>query len=277
MDRWAYSTPYRLEDLDDANTLYVQINEIANNGEMTMAEFMSTAVTEAERRSVDKFVLDLRKNHGGSGSWNRGVILALLNSPRVNQFGRLYVLIGRQTFSAAIMLGGLLEEWTEALFVGEPPGSALNQYGDPDKFQLENSGLTVRVSTIYWHSWLAGDNRPAYPPHVLVDYDSADYFGGVDPILETALAHQVPAGSSDRFRLLLESDVNQAAIWILKQMSDPAVSSVDIETTLERVGRELVNEGQLDTGRYAYLIGINFFPESETLKTGLESIPEPED
>ena len=276
MSRWEYSTPYRIRFLDDDNTVYVQINEIDNDSAKPLAEFMPSAIALAETRAADRFVLDLRKNHGGSGDWNRAILLALLQSEYVNEFGRLYVLTGRRTFSAAIMLVGLLERWTEAIFVGEPTGSALSQFGDPKKFQLDNSGLTVRVSSIFWHSWLAGDPRPSYTPHIVVEYSGRDFFEGHDPVLKAAVGHRVATSTSDRFRQLLEGDLNHAAIWALKQMTAPTASSRELEVALDLAGQKFLDEGRLEMGRYSYLIGLSLFPGSERLEVGLDKIPKTE-
>jgi len=51
---------------------------------------------------------------------------ALLRADKVNRTGRLFVLIGRETFSAAMGLSIELERQTKAIFVGEPTGSSLN-------------------------------------------------------------------------------------------------------------------------------------------------------
>ncbi len=276
MSRWGYATPYRMQYLVDVNAVYVQINEMANDSKLPLSEFISDAVALAEKKSADRFILDLRKNHGGSDSWNRAIVLALLRSDQVNEFGRLYVLIGRRTFSAAVMLVGLLERWTEAIFVGEPTGSGLNHFGDPNKFQLENSGLTVRVSTISWHSWLAGENRPAYPPHVPVAYDGRDFFAGRDPVLEAAVSHHVAKTDAGRFRQLIEGNINHAAIWGLKYQTNPSKANADLEAAIDLTGRNLLAEGELELSRYSYLIGLGLLPDSESLKAGFERLPEPE-
>ena len=52
--------------------------------------------------------------------------------------------------------------------------------------------MTLRVSTIYWHSWLANDFRDAINPHIPAPLSSADHFAGVDPALEAALSYTAP-------------------------------------------------------------------------------------
>jgi hypothetical protein len=57
-------------------------------------------------------------------SLNRPLIHRLIRCDTINQWGKLFVVIGRRTFSAAMNLAVDLERHTRALFVGEPTGGA---------------------------------------------------------------------------------------------------------------------------------------------------------
>jgi hypothetical protein len=81
---------------------------------------------------------------------NRSLLHALIRAPELRDPGSLFVITGRGTFSAAMMFAIDLEKQSNAIFVGEPTGASLNHYGDSRKVQLPNSGLTIRVSTLYW-------------------------------------------------------------------------------------------------------------------------------
>lgn len=62
----------------------------------------------------------------------RGLVAQFVNElaedPYVNQRGRLYVIIGGGTFSAATTLVTALELRTKAIFVGEPTGGLGEAY-----------------------------------------------------------------------------------------------------------------------------------------------------
>ena len=64
---------------------------------------------------------------------------------------KLFTIIGRSTWSATQFLVNEMEKYTNTLFVGEPTGGKVNSYGDSRKIILPNSGITVRVSTLWWH------------------------------------------------------------------------------------------------------------------------------
>lgn len=49
---------------------------------------------------------------------------------KINQRGKLFVIVGRQTFSAAMNGAAEIERHTNAIFVGEPTGSSPNFVGE---------------------------------------------------------------------------------------------------------------------------------------------------
>lgn len=173
----------------DARLLYCQVNEIQERGE-TMEAFFARAIAAADSAHAERFVLDLRLNGGGNGYYNRAIVRALVRSS-FDTRGRLYVVTGRRTFSAAQMLICDLEKWSQPIFVGEPSASRGNHYGDSRKLPLPNHRLTVRVSTLGWQYWDPRDTRPWIAPEVEAPLTLADYAAGRDPALE-AIARHVP-------------------------------------------------------------------------------------
>ena len=137
-------------------------NEIGNDKSETLAAFLGRMMPVVERSEA--LVIDLRENPGGNGAFNRVLLHALIRSNRLREPGRLFVLTGRRTFSAATDLCVRLEQETSAFFVGEPTGGRPNGYGDSRKLKLPSSGLTVRVSTLYWQPSDPRDTRDAVVP-----------------------------------------------------------------------------------------------------------------
>jgi hypothetical protein len=131
-------------------------------------------------------------NRGGNGQLLRPLVNGILKRPNVNERGKLVVLIGRSTWSAAQFLLNDLQKYADATFVGEPSGSKGNHYGDSRRITLPNSGITVRASTIYWQAWSPGDMRPWTAPDVTAELTFSDYARNHDPVLTAALAY-VPA------------------------------------------------------------------------------------
>jgi hypothetical protein len=137
--------------------------------------------------AVRRVIVDVRLNGGGDNS-TYGPLTSLFGSPSVDRRGRLYVLIGRATFSAAANFAAELDRDTRAVFVGEPTGGGVETYGDTVPVLLPTTGWNVRIAARY-HSRARGlnDHRLAVAADISVPLTSAAYFVGRDPVLERAL------------------------------------------------------------------------------------------
>jgi len=150
-----------------------------------------------EDHPVDQVVVDLRHNFGGNNGLNLALIHMLIRCTKTRDPGTLFAIVGRQTFSAAMMFSVDLEKHTHVIFVGEPTGSSPNHYGDSRKLQLPNTGITVRVSTLYWQYSNPHDERPWIEPTMPAPVSSQDFLSGRDPALEAILAAVAPTGTPD--------------------------------------------------------------------------------
>ena len=134
-----------------------------------------TCFEEAERRAVERLIIDVRLNGGGNNELNRPIWHALLRSDRLNQKGRLWVIIGPKTFSAAMNFVDDMELNTRATFVGEPTGETPNMWGDPVSLRLPNSGIVVQTSTLWWQMEDPRDQRPFRAPDIAAPMSFTDY------------------------------------------------------------------------------------------------------
>jgi hypothetical protein len=134
-----------------------------------------------------RVIVDVRLNGGGDNT-TYGELTSLFGSPAVNRRGRLYVLIGRATFSAAANFAAELDRGTRAIFVGEPTGGGVETYGDTFPVTLPTVGWTIHIAARYVERKRSpSDRRLAVGADVRVDLTSAQYFAGRDPVLERAL------------------------------------------------------------------------------------------
>ena len=166
-------------NVEDAPILYLQFNEVYDSESESIAAFADRLGESIAGDRIEALIVDLRQNRGGDMGLSRPLLHAILCSS-VNRAGRLYVVAGRTTFSAAMSFALDLEHHTDALFVGEPTGSTPNHYGDSRKILLPNTGLTLRVSTRY-HQHDFTDNRLWIEPHLPAEITMDDYVTGNDP------------------------------------------------------------------------------------------------
>ena len=168
--------------IPEQKLLYCQLNQIQQRDEPPAA-IIARAIAAADSMGAERFVLDLRLNSGGNGDFNRDVVRALVKS-RFDEKGRLFVITGRRTFSAAQMLISDLDRWTQPIFVGEPSSSRGNHYGDSKKLVMPNSKITMRVSTLWWQYWDPRDQRPWIKPEIEAPLTVEAYREGRDPALQ---------------------------------------------------------------------------------------------
>ena len=137
---------------------------------------------------VDKLVFDMRYNPGGNSNQGTRLIKKIADIESINQKGKIFVVVGRRTFSSAILNSLDFQNHTEAIFVGEPTGGRPNHYGEVRKFTLPKHGLTVNYSTKYFtHS--KKDDNSFYPDHEIY-ITFKDYENGIDPIMEWILKYK---------------------------------------------------------------------------------------
>ena len=179
--------------LPGTRTFYARYREVRDDEHESVAAFADSLFAAIEATRADRLVLDLRGNVGGNGFLNRPLVQHLIRAERLWQPGGLWALVDRGTFSAAVMLAADLELRTPTLLVGEKTGGHPNSYGDSRRIVLPNSGVTVRVSSLYWQLTGPQDRRDGIAPHVPVVMHYADWRANRDPALEAALAHGGPA------------------------------------------------------------------------------------
>lgn len=178
--------------LEDSQTLYIQYNLVmasSGNGQ-SMREFASEIDQFITEHDVAKVVVDVRHNPGGDNGTYPPLLRVLTENEKINQPGKLFVIIGRQTFSAAANFITDVEKQTNALFVGEPSGGAPNLYGDTDVYRLPHSGILVYISRRYWEKSTPDDNRPWIEPDIPAPLSWEDYVNGRDPSMEAILSYQ---------------------------------------------------------------------------------------
>jgi tetratricopeptide (TPR) repeat protein len=217
----------------------------------SLENFSRRLLTLLDTADVRRLALDLRLNRGGNGDLNRPLVLSLIKARKLEQQKSLFLLIGRSTFSAAQFLVNELEHYTNAVFVGEPSGGKANSYGDSRKIVLPHSGITVRVSTLWWQVD-ERDTRQWKAPDVAAELTSSEYRDNVDPGLRAVLAYREEPSLSDRMTRALETgDLAGAMREYRSYRADPDHAYADTENELNALGY-----GELKQKRYNQAIAL---------------------
>jgi hypothetical protein len=109
---------YYFEYLPESKTVYVRHSQIQDEKDEPIPVFYKKVFDFIENNDVERLVLDLRLNGGGNNYKNKPIVTGILESRKINKAGKLFVIIGRRTFSACQNLVNELSNYTNAVFVG---------------------------------------------------------------------------------------------------------------------------------------------------------------
>jgi hypothetical protein len=177
---------YWFEYLPGAKTIYFKYNSCRNMPDKPFSEFSKEILDAIQNNPVDKLVIDLRNNGGGNSGILDPFIEILAKNDKMNQKGHLFVIIGRQTFSSAILNAVDLRQKTEAILIGEPTGGKPNHFGEIRFLTLPNTKLVVTYSTKYFQH--ADDDTPSLMPDITLEISIKDYKDRRDSVLNAILA-----------------------------------------------------------------------------------------
>ena len=176
---------YQFTSVNDNTALYIEYHQCDNQpGKETVAEFALNLEQHLANSDYEHYIIDLRSNDGGNSNVNGELIRVIRDSEYINQSGKLFVLIGRRTFSAAVMFANQLQMQTDALFVGEATSQGPIFFGQPNLIELPNSKLVIGVSSNHTIGGLPFDNRTSIEPDIKVEYSIEDFLNNRDPAID---------------------------------------------------------------------------------------------
>ena len=257
-------TQYWFALVPEHDAAYVQFNSAdigAGADELAFAAFTDSLVAAIEDGAVDRLIIDMRWNTGGSFPRSRHLLHAAIRADRVNRPGRLFVIIGNTTYSAANSLALEFDTHTHALFVGEPTGGSAQSYGDLRRLRLPHSGLVVRYAAHRSTAAGATDRRPAVFPDLRAGLSVAEYRQGVDPALEAIWAYAPRRPVADTIRVVLENRGIDAALAEYRTLRCTAFNRFQFDIQqLNRLGYELLRAGRHDDALRIFLVNVELHP-----------------
>jgi C-terminal processing protease CtpA/Prc len=177
---------YWFAALPESKAVYLKYNSCREMKDRPFAAFVKDVFAAVESVQAERLIVDLRNNGGGDSSLFEPFFRAFSNAARVNRKGRLFVVLGRQTFSSAILNAIDLRKRTPAVFVGEPTGGKPNHFGEVKTLKLPRTKLEVSYSTKYFQQ--SYEDTPSLMPDVTIELSIDDYRARRDPVLEAILS-----------------------------------------------------------------------------------------
>ncbi len=174
--------------IDGGATVYFQYNSCNEDPTLASADFLAQLNRTLAGNGVERLIVDMRNNTGGLATildpW-----IKVIRSSRFNQPGRLYVIVGRATFSAAMEASDFFRDETAAIFVGEPTGGMPRFVLRRGDFGLPYFGIRVSYSSGVEN---AKDTDPTLVPDIQTGLTFEQYMNGDDPALDAILSIPPP-------------------------------------------------------------------------------------
>lgn len=181
--------PFWYEYLPEERMIYFQLNKVFDGSDESLAAFAERVLKfyDAKESEIEKFIIDLRFNEGGDGELVSPIVELFTKRNDKLQHGKLFLITGANTFSAASIFIGQMKKETNSITVGDIACGPLNFSSDPIMYRLPNSNLLINISRLYSQDGHPTDRRGYYPPEYFIPNTSGDYFSLNDLILSYVL------------------------------------------------------------------------------------------
>lgn len=171
--------------LDDGGLMYVQYNRVDRLPQSTLGD-LRVALRSA---GVDKVVVDVRLNTGGEVSAVDPMV-DVFRDAAIDRPGHLFVVTGRNTFSATALFVARIDATTSAIVAGEPMSGCPTSYGNARSLTLSYTGISVSVATLLEVGVSADDRRPTIQPELPARLSLAAWLAHEDPVLAAVRAYR---------------------------------------------------------------------------------------
>ncbi len=257
---------YYFEHLPDYNAVYVRHSQIQDDSSESIPSFYTRVFDFIEENDVDRLIIDVRLNGGGNNYKNKAVITRIIENKRINTVGNLFVIIGRRTFSACQNLVNELDNYTNAIFIGEPTAENVNFYGDNNRLMLPHSEIPVYLSFAWWQDKPQWEGGPWTAPHIAVDMTFDDYRHNRDPVLDVALSANTDDLILDPMRYLAglyeAGEMQKLQNESVRLINDPQYRFFDFESAFNDAGYRMLTSGKFEEAIAIFTFATQLFPES---------------
>lgn len=257
---------YYFEYLPDTKAVYVRQSQIQDEPSEDIPAFYRRVFDFIEKNDVERLVIDVRLNGGGNNYKNKPIVTGIIRCDKINQPGKLFVIIGRRTFSACQNLVNEFSNYTNAIFVGEPTGENINFYGDNRRVVLPNSKTPVFLSFAWWQDKPQWENDDWLAPHLAVDMSFDDYRSNRDPVLEAALNFSDKSPILDPMAYLRElfmaGKLDEVKAEAEQMVKDPKYRYVNFEGKFNQAGYDLLRGGKTESALFVFQTNAELYPNS---------------
>jgi hypothetical protein len=171
--------------LPDDKTVYIRFDSYPSMSKME--SFSEELAHYIEDQKLSRMVFDLRGNGGGDFYVGIGLSQALLNLSSIDWLNGVFVIIGRNTFSAAMSNAAQYKQMLNARLIGEPTGANPLGFQELGMFTLPHSKRNVYYSKRIFR--FQDENSEGIQPDIFIDPSWEHESVGRDPVIEWLLTH----------------------------------------------------------------------------------------
>jgi hypothetical protein len=189
---------------------FVQLKSNVDEGGQSIKDFLSNTERRLRQTQPCNVIFDLR--YDGGGDYLNSYAFARKLPRLIPSMGRVFVLTGPATFSAAISTAAAVKHAGQerVVILGEPVGDRLQFYSEGGVACLPNYRLCVAYQTgkhdyqhacddwtvCFWLNYFFELRVKSLGPGELVPLSFKDWRAGVDPVLDRAISLAAPASRS---------------------------------------------------------------------------------
>lgn len=266
---------YWFEHFMEKRAVYFQFNKVANQGNESFKQFNTRLwkYIDTNKNDIDKLIIDLRNNRGGSGRLLMPFINNIIKRDYINKDGKIYVLTSNATYSAAVVLITDLLQHCMVTYIGEPPACPSNFFSNSSFVgRLPNSGFRLNISTRQIeNAW--SNERNYFAPDIPAPFSSKDFFTGSDPALE-----RIFDGNNKKIEeIALEEGIEEAFHNYNEMKKKYAnvkwwINSTKIETRLNSQAYHYLNSNKIEEAYKIFKLNTLVFPNSYNVWDSLGEI-----
>jgi len=185
---------FRAFPLSSLGAFYIQLRANADEGGEKLAPFVRSVSAQLHSLRPKSVILDLRFDTGGNIDLTSALMHEIANTTR----GRVYLLIGRYTFSAGIAAAAIVKHdgGHHVTVIGEETADPLRWWSEIDVTCLPNSDLCLHGTHGLWDLVHGCSGEPGcysdrfhavvgnLQPDVLAPLTAATWLAGRDPAME---------------------------------------------------------------------------------------------
>lgn len=266
-------TPFHFEYIPESKTLYARQSSVFDHESETIKDFYNRLFDFVDTNEVDKLIYDVRLNGGGNNYNNKQFIQGIMARPKINTKGKFIYIIGRRTFSACQNLTNEIENYTNAIMMGEPTAENKNFYGDAKKVTLPNSNINAYLSFAWWQDKPQWENDDATVPQFQKELTFEAYRTNQDPTFEFAMEHDFEnyiINPMDHFtKLFIAGEMEQLKTDSERIIKDPLYAHIPFKKEFKQVGRTMLFQEQHESAAFLYGMFITYYPDDAEMWEGL--------